>query len=689
MVASALAAALAAGVASAGHPRLDAGRPAGWYRTPEAARIAANVLSYQTPSGGWPKNIDMTAGPRPPGAAPGLATIDNGATADQMRFLMRFAAAGGGTAYGQAVRRGLAWILTAQYPSGGWPQIFPLAGGYRDRITFNDDAMVNALEGLRDAARDGGGCVDAGRREAAGAAVHRGVECILRCQIVVAGTRTAWCQQHDERTFAPAPGRSYEPAALASAESVRIVRFLMGEPPSPGVTGAVEAAVAWLRKARLPDGRWARFYEIGTDRPVFCGRDGVVRHSVDEIESERRDGYAWFTDRPAKLLSKDYPRWRGKESNRQGMRLRYCTAPRGRRHGPTGVDPDTRGVHDPCIIADRGRYYVFSTGDGLPIRRSTDLVHWERVGRVFAATPSWVSAAVPGVGALWAPDISRRNGRFHLYYAASTFGSNRSCIGLASNATLDPDAPDYGWRDEGEVIASRPGDDYDAIDPQAVCDRAGRWWLAFGSYWSGIKVVPLDAATGKPEGHPVALTAIARRPSTDIEAPFIVEHAGFYYLFASTGQCCRGAESTYEIRAGRSRFPAGPYLDRRGKGMMEGGGDLILGGDERWRGPGHCAVLSDAGQDFLVYHAYDAYHDGQPTLHVRRLRWTADGWPEAGEPVVIRGKRIPSRFHVCGDCGSRVEAVAVACEYSAGGMPSVGDRSGPVIHLPAIDIVCR
>jgi PelA/Pel-15E family pectate lyase len=308
-----LAAALAAGTATAAHPRLDAKRPEGWYRTAEAKRIADNVLSYQTPSGGWPKNVDMEAGPAAPGISPGRATIDNGATTDQLRFLMRLHAAGGGTPYGQAVRRGVDWLLAAQYPNGGWPQLFPLARGYRGRITINDDAMVNVLEVLRDLARDGGGGVDSARREAAGAAVRKGVECILRCQVAVADKRTAWCQQHDEKTFAPAPGRSFEAAALVSAESVRVVRFLMGEPSSPAVTGAIEAAVAWLRKVRLPDGRWARFYEIGTDRPVFCGRDGIVRYSMDGIEAERREGYAWFTDRPAKLLSKDYPRWRGRK----------------------------------------------------------------------------------------------------------------------------------------------------------------------------------------------------------------------------------------------------------------------------------------------------------------------------------------------------------------------------------------
>lgn len=195
-----------------------------------------------------------------------------------------------------AVRHAKA-IAGLQRRDGGW------AGDWPEYSTLDDGATTTETRFLARIAVPGGGTT---LRDA----VKRGVECILAAQIRLEGTLLAWCQQHDERTLAPAPGRSFEPVALASAESVGIVRFLLGEEPTPAVTAAVEAAAAWLTRVRLPGGRWARFYEIGSDRPVFRGRDGVVRYRIEEIDAERRAGYAWFTDRPSRLLSRDLPRWR-------------------------------------------------------------------------------------------------------------------------------------------------------------------------------------------------------------------------------------------------------------------------------------------------------------------------------------------------------------------------------------------
>ncbi|MBE0556738.1 MAG: pectate lyase, partial [Proteobacteria bacterium] len=229
-------------------------------------------------------------------------------------------------------------LLAAQYPNGGWPQSFPNPRGYAAHITFNDNAMVNVLALLRDIARrrpEFGFVEDAARRRA-GQAVAKGVDCILRCQVIVRGRRTSWCAQHDARTLAPAPARSYEKVSLSGGESVSIVRFLMDiEEPRPDVREAIESAVSWFREAKLtgirqvekpdpslPGGRdkvivsdaqappiWARFYEIGTNRPMFSGRDGLIKFSLAEIEHERRIGYGWYTDAPAKLLEEDYPRW--------------------------------------------------------------------------------------------------------------------------------------------------------------------------------------------------------------------------------------------------------------------------------------------------------------------------------------------------------------------------------------------
>jgi PelA/Pel-15E family pectate lyase len=319
-----------------------------WYASAEALRVADNVLSYQYPSGGWPKNIDMAAALTPQQYVEiarqrqeDHGTIDNGATFTQLAFLARVYNAQKFVRHRDAFLRGVDYLLKAQYENGGWPQYYPLRAGYYTHITYNDGAMIGVLKLLRDIAekKSAYAFVEEDRRARAERAVAKGVECILKTQVVVAGQRTVWGAQHDERTLAPAPARKFEPVALASLESVDIVRFLMGvERPDERVVAAVEGAVAWFKSAQLKGVRWverrdatkpggfertvvqdptapplwARFYEIGTNRPVFEGRDNVVRYSVMEIEPERRNGYRWYTDDPARLLDKDYPAWRQK-----------------------------------------------------------------------------------------------------------------------------------------------------------------------------------------------------------------------------------------------------------------------------------------------------------------------------------------------------------------------------------------
>jgi arabinan endo-1,5-alpha-L-arabinosidase len=231
---------------------------------------------------------------------------------------------------------------------------------------------------------------------------------------------------------------------------------------------------------------------------------------------------------------------------------------------------------------------------------------------------------------LWAPDISFFNNRWHLYYAASTFGKNHSAIGLATNATLNPDAPNYKWVDEGLVIESTSADNWNAIDPNVAFDETHQPWLAFGSYWSGIKLRKLDAATGKPAAAVPLIALAGGRPAPDaIEAPFIIRHGGYFYLFVSFDACCQGVNSTYNIRVGRATAITGPYADRDGKPMLKGGGTLVLSGSKRWRGPGHNAILNDNGVDWLVYHAYDADEVGTAKLRIEALGWDAQGWPVA------------------------------------------------------------
>ena len=300
--------------------------------------------------------------------------------------------------------------------------------------------------------------------------------------------------------------------------------------------------------------------------------------------------------------------------------------------GTTELRGDIRQVHDPTIIKAGDTFYLFSTRAGIAVRCSTDLITWRLCGDVFAHLPAWAVKDVPGLRGLWAPDISYFNGKFHLYYSVSTFGSNRSSIGLATNQTLDPGSAGYRWEDLGKVISSEAGDDWNAIDPNIVIDEADEPWLAFGSFWSGIKMRKIDRATGRLSAKDTNLYSLASRPRAAdlpgaIEAPLIIRSRGYYYLFVSFDLCCRGVNSTYNIRVGRSRRVTGPYVDREGRAMMEGGGTLIVAGGERWRGPGHCAILRDAGNDKLVYHAYDSEAGGVATLRINPIVWDDAGWP--------------------------------------------------------------
>lgn len=304
---------------------------------------------------------------------------------------------------------------------------------------------------------------------------------------------------------------------------------------------------------------------------------------------------------------------------------------------------DIAPVHDPSAIRAGDTYYLFTTsppkkgGGAIDIRVSKDLVNWKSAGTVFPDIPDWAKKKVSGAQGIWAPDISYVNGRYRLYYAVSTFGSNRSVIGLVTNATLDPFSPDYAWHDEGEVIESGRSDDYNAIDPNFVIDLQDEQWLAFGSFWSGIKLVRLDPATGKPVPGDTTIRALAERSRLEysgaIEAPYIIQHGGYYYLFASFDFCCRGADSTYYTVVGRSKEITGPYVDRNGKSMLNGGGFLVLHAQldptHRWRGPGGESILRDGDTDYIVYHAYDAKNHGIPTLRIQRLGWSDDGWPVA------------------------------------------------------------
>ena len=290
------------------------------------------------------------------------------------------------------------------------------------------------------------------------------------------------------------------------------------------------------------------------------------------------------------------------------------------------------GTHDPVVIEAGGRFYLFHTGGGMGLgaKTSTDFMSWANATTVFPTNPSWIAPLVPGVSNLWAPDISYFGGQYHLYYSASTFGENQSCIGHATRAALDTGS----WTDHGQLICSNVGtnDNWNAIDPNLVLDQSGAPYLAFGSFWSGIKMIPLDM-TGARMGTAAPL-AIANRPSNGgaLEAPFIVRRCGYYYLFTSWDRCCQGVNSTYNIRVSRSTTVTGPYTDKAGTAAAQGGGTLLVQGDARWKGPGHNAVIFRGNAAYNVYHSYDANSNGRVTLRISELVWDAEGWPISAGP---------------------------------------------------------
>lgn len=323
------------------------------YGPAQVGEIVTNILLFQRDNGGWPKDYDMTAILTEAQKAKVRATrshndtsFDNGNVHSQVAYLAQACTQTGEPAWQAACERGLDFILSAQYPNGGFPQRYPKPTDYHAHITFNDGAMIGCLNVLQDAAYGAPqfAWLDASRRERARAAVEQGVACILQCQIRVNGRLTGWCQQHDEKTCEPRPARTFELASICPQDTTEIVRFLMRlEKPDAEVVAAMDAAVAWLTKVKLSGIRvekvkapteeflrhtadfdkvvvkdakapplWARHYEIGTDRPIFAGRDGVKKYALADIERERRTGTAWYGNWPQKLIEQEYPEWRRK-----------------------------------------------------------------------------------------------------------------------------------------------------------------------------------------------------------------------------------------------------------------------------------------------------------------------------------------------------------------------------------------
>lgn len=304
-------------------------------------------------------------------------------------------------------------------------------------------------------------------------------------------------------------------------------------------------------------------------------------------------------------------------------------------------------VHDPVMAYEDSVYYIYSTGIGLQMMTSQDFRTWTVSPRpLMSVIPAWTRDSVPGFrNHVWAPDVIRWHGRWHIAYSCSTFGRNSSAIGLISKNSLSENTV---WQDEGAIVCSREGrNNWNAIDPNFVIDNDDQPWLTFGSFWDGIQIVRLDTTLHILKGEkPVT---IARRfpingMSTDlnpipkdaginaIEAPFIFRHGNFYYLFVSWDYCCQGEKSTYRVAVGRSLNINGPYLDNKGQAMIDGGGMVLIEGDKKiFAALGHCAVYHFTHKDLFICHGYSIKQKGAPLLVRKTITWSTDGWPQLSE----------------------------------------------------------
>jgi arabinan endo-1,5-alpha-L-arabinosidase len=298
------------------------------------------------------------------------------------------------------------------------------------------------------------------------------------------------------------------------------------------------------------------------------------------------------------------------------------------------------GSHDPHIIKAGGAYYVYSSGGS--ILTSKDLHHWTRAGRLFDKLPDWVPGVMPQARAgTWAPDVAFFNGKYHCYYTLSVDFSRNSLIGLVTNKTLDPNSPDYQWADGGLVVRSGGDTDWNAIDAAPFVEDENNVWLMWGSYWSGIKMHRIDPKTGLFSTADTKLYDMAAGPrttsheiGTGIEGSYMFRHEGYWYLFASLDECCSGDRSTYAVVVGRSHNVTGPFVDRKGIPMIEGGGSMVIQATTpRWREPGHNSALHDETGDYFVFHATPGTISGitgGSRLFISTIVWE-EGWPRVAE----------------------------------------------------------
>ena len=295
------------------------------------------------------------------------------------------------------------------------------------------------------------------------------------------------------------------------------------------------------------------------------------------------------------------------------------------------------GGHDPSIVRYEDGYALMVTNNMLTLYTSEDAINWNALGRTLSSIPNWLKTVTNNqIEDIWAPDLNYFGNQFRVYYTGSAFGKNTSGIGLMTNSQPTKD----GWRDMGEVVRSGSGNNYNAIDADVVKDVNNNYWMVFGSWWDGIRMIRLDESTGKQSSSDNTVYRLASRNGSGIEGPSLIEHNGQYFLFTAWDVCCKmGSElnqNTYKTAMGRSDNITGPYIDRSGKELTNGGGTILMERYGRYYGPGGGEAFKDLNRIRFVHHYYNSKSNGAPTLHVRDLVFTEDNWPEMGQPFLGR-----------------------------------------------------